>query len=353
MKDFTYLFPKEQRHIWQRATQKGQKIQEIRLRVNKPVIVMSDGVEYFVSPVGELKNQTENPLILGKEEVWSIFSHICQHSIYAYEEEIKKGYVTAVGGHRIGLVGTAVLEDSHCVKSIKQISGLNIRIAHEIKGVADSILPFLYKQGQVKNTLIISPPACGKTTLLRDIIRQISNGNPYGVGRSVGVVDERSELAGMFQGEAQNDLGIRTDVLDACPKVIGMEMLIRSMNPRVLAVDELGGYEDLEMVSRATTCGVSVIATIHGYGLEDYEKKYGNGGLAKTPIFQCFLILGREENHFFIKEKYEVTGDATERVGLLDDHKRKCGIGSMVSRTNIIANSDFEEIKLDNGAFKQ
>lgn len=131
----------------------------------------------------------------------------------------------------------------------------------------------MVNKGNVCHTLIISPPMCGKTTLLRDLIRQVSDGNTYLPGMSVGVVDERSEIAGSYQGIPQNDLGIRTDILDCCPKAEGMMMLIRSMSPEVVAVDELGDYEDIHAIESVIHCGCKLFATVHGSSIEDIKRK--------------------------------------------------------------------------------
>ena len=203
-------------------------------------------------------------------------------------------------------------------------------MAHQIKGVADKVLPYLYENGVVKNTLIISPPGCGKTTLLRDIIRQISNGTVYGQGVNVGVVDERSEIAGSYLGEPQNDVGIRTDVLDACPKVLGMMLLLRSMSPGVIAIDEIGGQEDLEALCQASYCGTGIVATIHGNGLEDYVKKIRACNPRIEQIFQCALILGKENGSPILHRVYGEEEINAAFTGGNYDSGRMSGNGVMV-----------------------
>jgi stage III sporulation protein AA len=153
--------------------------------------------------------------------------------------------------------------------------------------MADPVLPYLFQQGELWNTLIISPPGCGKTTLLRDLIRQVSDGTDTRQGQQVSVVDERSEIAGSYQGIPQNQVGIRTDVLDACPKTEGMMLLVRSMTPQVIAVDEIGSKEDLAALQRIAVCGTGVLATMHGYSLKDVEDKLGKS----KSLFGRFLLL--------------------------------------------------------------
>lgn len=191
------------------------------MRLGQPLRVVR-GKEEIV-----LRSGTE-PYIVTKEELRETMDYISHYSLYAYENELRQGFVTVEGGHRVGVAGKVIMEKER-VKNIQYISSLNIRVSHEVLGCADRLIPYIVANKQVCHTLIISPPCCGKTTLIRDLIRQISDGNEYVKGCSVGVVDERSELGGCYLGIAQNHLGTRTDVLDCCPKAEGMIMLIRSM----------------------------------------------------------------------------------------------------------------------------
>lgn len=289
------LFPIERRDFWKTVAMEQKRIQEIRLRSNKPVILIQDGKEFFLNHSGGLMDNPETAYRVHITEIEAIINHICHYSLYAFEDEMRQGFITVPGGHRVGIVGQVVLENDSQVRTIKHVSCINIRISHQIRGVADKVLPHLYQSGKLKNVLIISPPGCGKTTLLRDIIRQISDGNPYGEGMCVGVVDERSEIAGSFQGIAQNDVGIRTDVLDACPKALGMMLLLRSMSPQVLAIDELGGECDIQALHMAASCGSKIIATVHGADMEDVIRRFGARGTVLEQLFECFLILSKEQ----------------------------------------------------------
>lgn len=234
----------------------NDKLQEIRMRANRPLIIRYDG-ENIVTNVR-----------INEDDLHNTFNCLSGASAYAYEEEIRNGYITIAGGHRVGFAGKTVIENS-TIKSMKCISFINIRIASEQKGCADSIMPFLYEGERVFNTLIVSPPGAGKTTLLRDIIRQVSNGSAFCPGKNTGVVDERSEICACYNGIPQNDVGMRTDVLDGCPKTEGMMMLLRSMSPEVIAVDEIGTKEDMQALYTAMICGCHVITTHHGYGIND------------------------------------------------------------------------------------
>ena len=220
--------------------------------------------------------------------------YIANYSLYAYEEELKQGYLTVRGGHRIGVAGKIIM-DGNRISSVRYISFLNVRLSHERKGCADPIMPYVFENGELCHCMIISPPGCGKTTLLRDLVRQVSNGSTWCEGQTVGVVDERSEIGGSYLGVPQNDLGIRTDVLDCCPKAAGMMMLIRSMSPRVIAVDEIGDYEDIRAIEAVLNCGCRILATVHGNSIEDIEKKPLLKRFLTEKIFQRYVILGSRE----------------------------------------------------------
>ena len=312
--DITKLFPAQIRKALGQALFDRNKIYEIRLRVNAPLIVIYQGKEYFLTLEGELTREEAKAYHVQTEDLKEMLEYISGYSLYAFEEEIRQGFLTIVGGHRVGIAGKTIL-DGNKIKSLKYISYINLRLSHQIKGCASPILPYIIKNRQICHTLIISPPRCGKTTLLRDLIRQVSNGNRYMPGVSVGVVDERSEIAGSYQGIPQNDLGIRTDVLDCCPKAEGMMMLIRSMSPEVVAVDELGDYEDIHAIESVIHCGCKLFATVHGSSIEDIQR------LMQEKVFERYIVLYKKDCAGQIKAIYDERGtglyDASRRQGIL------------------------------------
>ena len=258
-----------------------EELEEIRIRINRPIEITLKGAPRFLS------------YIIQPEDAFHLLNKISHFSIYTLEEELKRGYITVSGGHRIGLAGKVILEEGK-VKAIRDISSFNIRIAREKVGIAEPIIPFLY-QGNWMHTMVIGPPQTGKTTLLRDIARIISSGTrEKGIkAAKVGIVDERSEIAGCVNGVPQLTFGHRLDVLDACPKAEGMMMMIRSMSPDVLIVDEIGRREDAEAIQEAVHAGIKLIMTTHGSNIEEIKKRPSLRDIIDQNIFERFVILSR------------------------------------------------------------
>lgn len=255
-----------------------------------------------------MRTRGQEPYLVTREDLKETLEYVSGYSLYAYEDEIRQGYMSVQGGHRVGVTGKVIL-DGDQIRGMKYISCINLRLAHEIRGCADPVMGYIRKENWTAHTLLISPPRCGKTTLLRDMIRQLSNGFGKISGVTVGVVDERSELAGCYQGIPQNDLGIRTDVLDGCPKAHGMQMLIRSMSPSVVAVDELGREEDFKAVESVIYSGCKLIATAHGASLEEIFSTPFFGRLRKMKVFERYILLGKEQRAGTIRGIYDERGN--------------------------------------------
>lgn len=266
------------------------KLQEIRLRIDAPFLVVYGGREYFVDSGGGLSKDDGRSVLVNREQIRETMEYISNYSMYAFEEELRQGYITVQGGHRVGVAGKMIWEKQGA-KNMKHISFLNIRLAHEVIGCADRIFPYVTQEERLFHTLIISPPRCGKTTLLRDLIRQLSDGRKEFAGMTVGVVDERSELGACYLGIPQNDLGCRTDILDGCPKVQGMMMLVRSMAPQVIAVDEVGSREDVEAMEYVMNCGIYLLATVHGNSIDDIKNKPVLGRLVRERVFERYIVM--------------------------------------------------------------
>ncbi len=325
------LFPRDRQGFWEQTVRASERIQEIRLRINRPVLLRCREGDFYLDEKGRMISEPDMAHRVTEQELEQLLMHLCHDSPYAFEDELRQGFLTVQGGHRIGVAGQAVLESDGRLRTLKHIYYMNIRIAHQVFGVAENLLPHIYEQGQLKNVLIISPPGCGKTTLLRELVRRISDGNSYGKGLSVGVVDERSEIAGSYLGRPQNDLGCRTDVLDACPKVLGMMLLLRSMAPQVIAVDELGSGEDVAALRMACASGSRIVATIHGTDSDDVAYKFPE--LADSRIFDCLVVLENRNGIPGIKQIILKEDGDFAFGGSNHDSGRMHGVRALVSGT--------------------
>lgn len=292
------VFPAHLKELFARLPEQHLAgLEEIRLRIGKPVELILRSQSLFLTPKGEVSRWLSAGYRFTVEDGAKMLNVLSNHSLYTMEEELRRGYVTLQGGHRVGISGKVILERGE-VKGIRDISSFNLRIAREVVGAANGIMPFLWNhhRQEMFHTLIISPPQCGKTTLLRDVARQVSYGNsPLPRGYKVGIVDERSEIAGSLRGVPQKDVGPRTDVLDGCPKAEGMMMLIRSMSPEVLVVDEIGGQTDTRALMEAVHAGVKVMTTAHGWDYADILRRPSLAPLLSQWAFERVVILSREK----------------------------------------------------------
>lgn len=299
MKDeYVKLFPPRTREFWKQIIENMEEVREIRIRANQPIIIYMGQREISLDEQGNVRMDISRGRSYSYKEIQELIDYWCQDSRYAFQEELKKGFLTIKGGHRIGICGETVWDREGSIQTVKYISSLNIRVAHQIKHAAGKIIGYLYENGNIKDTLIISPPGAGKTTMLRDILRRISDGNEYGKGQNVGIVDERSEIASCFRGIPQLDVGRRSDVLDSCQKAYGMTMLLRSMSPNVIAVDELAGRQEVELVHQLAGCGCKILAAIHGNSMEEVREKEIYQSFWEQRLFSRILVLSRDGREF-------------------------------------------------------
>lgn len=276
-------------------------IEEIRIRVGKPIAIKKTRGIQIIN------------YIVTTQEILETFQKVCENSIYSYKNQICEGFITIRGGHRVGITGSCVLDDGQAdgkIINIKYISSLNFRIAREKINCAKNLLKYIVdvENKNIYNTLITSLPGAGKTTVLRDCIRQISNGISYMdfTGKTCGIVDERGEIASMYKGVPQNDVGILTDVIDNASKSKGMTMLIRSMAPQVIACDEIGSKEDIDAINYAMCTGVKGIFTAHGNSFEELKLNKQILDLLNKYILEKIIFLD-ESNRGKVKEVYELS----------------------------------------------
>jgi len=267
--------------------------EELRLRAGAPPSVSSGGGETFFPTCRTVT----------KRDLDSVLDMATRASAYAARDSLRSGYVTARGGYRIGAAGTAAMSGG-AVAGFAALSSLAIRIPREVTGIAEPLLQEISPEGGVRSTLIISPPGAGKTTLLRDMVRAVSDGGRHGAGLRVSLADERGEVAALADGEPQMDVGRRTDVLEGCPKAAAVMMLLRTMNPQVVALDEITAPEDVAAVESAANCGVKLLATAHAEDMDDLRRRRMYMRLLDGAVFEyaVFIVRGPSGRSYTVRK---------------------------------------------------
>lgn len=303
-----YFPEKLENKLSEEIKDKLDSLEEIRLRVDRPIVLKFRDTDKVIK-----YNVTT-------EDILSTLQILCENSIYSYQNQIAEGFITIKGGHRIGISGSCAIEDGKVI-NIRYIYSLNFRIARQVIGSSNLVLKHILnlENNSIYNTLIISAPGTGKTTILRDIIRQLSTGikEIKFLAINVGVVDERGEIAAMYKGIPQNDIGIKTDIIENVSKSIGIKMLIRSMAPKVIVADEIGKREDIEAIHYAICSGCRGIFTAHGSNFADVSLNPVIHNLIETHTIERLVFLdekekGKVKEMYALNEKngeYEKTGE--------------------------------------------
>jgi stage III sporulation protein AA len=350
------LFPSSLRNVLENMPVFAMEtLEEIRIRENRPLEVSYGSCFSFVRSDGTLTDDFLEAYVPNREEGQALLERVTNHSIYAVEEELRRGYVTVPGGHRIGLAGRTVLNKG-AVAHLRDIAGFNVRMARARIGFGAQVLPGLldYPSRTIRHTLIISPPQQGKTTLIRDLARCISSGEWHSPaakgwgGRKVGIVDERSEIAASQRGVPTFDLGPRCDVLDACPKAEGIMMMVRSLSPEIIVVDEIGRPEDAAALHEAIHAGVRVLATAHAADLSDVFARPVLAKLAAEGVFGAYVLLSRVSGK--VEHRIILAEDAVEEATRhnLQPHPVNTwsALGGLVAPTNrVVAASAIVTVK--------
>ncbi len=274
---------------------------EIRLRAGKPIILFGRYGHLFIKKSGEAVSALDEDCYLCKAEIITeVFNRLCCYSVYSHIESIVNGYITFQGGHRAGITGTAVLDSEGRVTSVKDVSSVNIRIARQVKGAADGI----FKQEGLENAsfIIAGPPSSGKTTVLRDCVRQLSDRM-----KKVCLIDERQEIACINGIYCQHDVGINTDVLNNYPKAKGIMNAVKTMSPDIIAIDEIGETQEIEGIKKGVNSGVNFIVTVHATDYGDLLKRPQIKELTDTGAFSKIVLLKGSKVPGEIEETYEAS----------------------------------------------
>ena len=275
------------------------KVNEIRMRLNKRLIIYISGKPYYMSYEG-LTNNPEKAIVVSREMLYNTIKRATEHSLYAVNNQLKQGFLTVLGGIRLGICGEVVIENNE-VKTIKNFSSINIRIAREVKNCSLPILDSILTGG-FNNTLIVSPPGCGKTTLIRDILFQLSERS---YTYNILLADERYEIANCFNGKPTLDVGSFTDIISGGQKSYCFEAGIRDMSPDIIVTDEIANKQDIDSIIDISNSGIKLLASVHAKDIEDLKNKKLFADIIKQKVFKRYVILGSSKGPGTIEGVYD------------------------------------------------
>lgn len=289
---------------------KDKNITEIRLRTDRPAALVSQKGIFYLMPGGGTSSDAGKGIKVARDDIRRTFDSLCQYSIHSHASQISNCFITVPSGHRAGICGTAVYGTGR-IETVRDISGINFRIARQVTGCADKIMKDIMKS-RPRSILLCGEPACGKTTVLRDLCRQL--GNKY----NVSLIDERCEIAAVSRSSAKNDVGINTDIFSGFSKCEGINSALRVMSPRIIVCDEIGTKEDTDAVESAFGCGVCIAATVHGGSPDDIFRRKNIRRLIEMGVFEymAFIREGNVEKILNIGEQYEKYRNNSDNTGI-------------------------------------
>ena len=292
-------FPVKHREILKGlSASERESIHEIRMRADRPLAAASFGEERYLCKSGGFCCTESAALMVSREDIEYSFKAICDYSVHSCGRELAEGFITVAGGHRIGICGSAVIKEGR-LETVRYISGLNFRIAGQVVGCADELWKKVFAD-KPHSLLVAGAPASGKTTVLKDLCRCL--GSAY----RVSVIDERSEIAAVYRGQPQNDIGQKSDIFDGYPKAEGIRTAVRVMAPDIIVCDEIGGHADVRSIRQSLNSGVKFVATVHAGSVEELYSRRSIKKLIDAGAFDYIACLGNGRELGQIKYLAEV-----------------------------------------------